>query len=472
MEIIFKCTELEDILQLLPYFQATDLQLSEYSAAFRFMWQKYCRTQFAVVEGCLVFREEYQGKTYFHYPMQLAEGDATRALDALEQYCRERNIRIHFTCIPRSRVMEFVDRYGMEMRITNHRRWRDYVYNAEDFKSYAGKKFSGQRNHVNKFKKLYPRYTFATLGEGDVAEMTAFLKKYEARQLKKGTLMAREELAATYALLPHIGRMRLFAGAIRVDGAMIALSIGEKCGENLIIHIEKALTEYEGVCPTVAQEFARCFATEEIKYINREDDSGDAGLRKSKLQYNPVALADKYDVFPRRAIDRVAHIPVIKTERLVVREITEESLDALYALEQETERNKFWGYDWREHVEGQPAPMYFLQSLRSDFEKREEMPMGIFKDGAMVGEVVLHNFGYRNDCEIGMRLLPAYEGFGYAREALLAVMNYAFFDLNLETVRAKCHKNNGRSKNTLLSVGLRPCGEDETYYRFYKTAAM
>ncbi len=65
----------------------------------------------------------------------------------------------------------------------------------------------------------------------------------------------------------------------------------------MIIHVEKALIEYEGAYPTMAQEFAEQFAVDGIIYINREDDSDDPGLRKSKLQYNPIRLVDKYDIF-------------------------------------------------------------------------------------------------------------------------------------------------------------------------------
>jgi RimJ/RimL family protein N-acetyltransferase len=223
----------------------------------------------------------------------------------------------------------------------------------------------------------------------------------------------------------------------------------------------------------MAQEFAKAFVTEEVAYINREDDAGDLGLRKSKMQYNPIFLVDKYDLFPRRAIERIAHIPHLVSERLVIKEVTENDADSIYALEMYEERNKLWGWNWKDHSEDKsPTPQTFLDGWKEDFENSEEMPMGIFLDNKFIGEVVLHNFGYRNDCEVGMRLLPEYEGFGYAQEAVRRVMSYAFDDLNIETVYAKCHKINERSKKSLTAVGLKQCGEDDTYYYFKKTASM
>ncbi len=471
MNIEFKNLTTDALIKMLPYFKACKLHLSDYSAAFRFMWQKHFAIEYAFAEGCAVFRENYQGKTYFHYPLELEEGAAQRAIDAIETYCREKNVRIHFTCIPREKLLELIDRYGMELRITNHRRWKDYLYNAQDFVTYTGKKFSGQRNHVNKFKKLYPDYAFEELNGDDRAEIFAFLKAFESRQLVKGTVMAREELESVYDLLPHLDELNLLAGALKVDGKIVALSVGERCGDQLIIHVEKALTDYEGAYPTMAQEFAKRFVTQDILFINREDDAGDAGLRKSKLQYNPVRLVDKFDLFPRRVIDRMTHLPVLHSERLTVKEITDDDSLTFYRLEFDAERNKYWGYNWREHTAAEPTPEYFMQGIREDFKNREEVPLGIFVGKSLIGEVVLHNFGYRNDCEIGVRLLPEYEGFGYAKEALSALASYAFYELNIEILRAKCFKQNARSRATLLSVGMRECGEDETYYYFRKTAA-
>ena len=84
------------------------------------------------------------------------------------------------------------------------------------------------------------------------------------------------------------------AGLLRVNGRVAGFSAGEIVGDTLIIHIEKADIAYEGVYQALVNEYAKCFVTPGVRYINREEDAGDEGLRRSKESYHPVRLLEKY----------------------------------------------------------------------------------------------------------------------------------------------------------------------------------
>ncbi|MGN0817460.1 MAG: GNAT family N-acetyltransferase [Candidatus Coproplasma sp.] len=471
-EIDFKKLTLDHLISMRQKLKNCPFRMSDYTTTFKFMWQKFDALDYAVIENSIVFMGKRGGRAFFYYPVSDNPDDELRALDKLESYCLSNNIRLQFAYVPREKTDVMLLRYGTDVRFINDRRWRDYLYNANDFITYGGKKFAGQRNHVNKFKKNYPSYSFVTLTGDDRAEIFGFLKKFEERQLVKDEVSAREELSGVYELLPYMDELEILAGAIKVDGEIIAVSMGERCADTLIISVEKALVEYDGVYQVMAQEFAKKFAADGVNFINREDDSGDAGLRKSKLQYNPVRLVEKYEVFPARIIDRIPHLPVINAERVTLKEIDRVNALEFYRLEYDGVRNKYWGYDWREHFSGEPTPEYFMHEMREDFNRKDEMPLGIYLGKVLIGEVVLHNFGYANDCEIGVRVLPEYEGKGYAREAVLALIGYAFYEVDAETVYAKCYKQNVRSAALFPAVGFRPNGEDEKFYYFKKTAAM
>lgn len=464
----------DHILRLLPVLRAQNTRLSNYTPGTAFVWGKYLDTHFAEAEGCLILRDRYVKQEYFYYPVSPSgdEEAQRRALCAIEEYCRNENVRLHFTAIPRDKLPELVLRYGSELHLSDIRRWRDYLYEKENFQNYPGGKYSGQRNHVNKFKKTYPDWQFCAYTPADAAEVRAFLEEYAASQYAKEEMYADEEMKGAFALFENIEKLGLSAGFLRAGGKIVAFSAGEVCGDTMFVHVEKALRGYPGAYPAMAQAFAQAFCGENVRYINREDDSGDMGLRKSKLQYLPAALLDKYNIAVKRTFDSLSEMPVIHTERLVLKEVAEDAAAAFAAMDKDDELNRYWGANWRDYAPKNPSDKWFLKDIRSDFKKKRELPLGIYFENSLVGEVVLHRFGYQSEAEIGMRVMRPWQGRGFAREALLGLMEYGFCKLGLERIEACAYKENAPSVYALKSAGMRPCGEDNEKQYFYKTAGM
>lgn len=457
-----------------PFFAEQRTHLSDFSLGFQFMWHKHFTPEYVIEEDCLILKELFAGKVWFHYPLSRTGDEAAerRAVSEIERYCRDSEIRLHFTNVRAAAVPWLALRYA-DVSVTNIRRWRDYLYEAADFRTYPGGKYSGQRNHVNKFKKMHPDWSFETYVPEREAELVAFLKTYEGAQRAKGDRIADEEMNEVYELVPMIGAFRLRCGILRADGKIVGCAIGERCGDMVVVHVEKALREYEGAYPMIAQQFAGMFA-DDVAYLNRMDDAGDMGLRKSKLQYLPCEVVGKHNVTPRRPIDLVSHLPEIPTQRLMLREVREEDAAVYARLAGDEERNRWWGYDWRTDVpEGVcPDDQWFLSFSRDLFREKMEMPLGIYRGDLLIGEVVLHRFGYTAEAEIGVRLLPEYEGSGYAAEALSAYMEYAFCKLELERIEAKHYNENARSGRSLRLAGMKQSGADEVFTYYEKTAKM
>lgn len=473
--IELKKLDREQMWALAPYFAVQKTHISDYSLGFQFMWSEALSPDFCFAGNCLVLHEFYSGCNYFYYPISLNSDPAEEeaALDEIESYCREKDLRLHFTNIPEAKVMTLLKRYGQDCTINNRRRWRDYLYNAEDFQAYGGKKYAGQRNHVNKFLKLYSNWEFHIYQKQDESALIEFLDDISLVQKSKGAFLAKEEMDETLALIPKIHELNMVCGLLKVEGKIVGASVGEVCGDMLVVHIEKARRDYEGAYPFLAQQFARAFCGDGVKFLNRMDDAGDLGLRKSKLQYLPCELVGKYNVLPKRAIDLMSKLPEIETERLTLAPVRDEDAAEYARLARDVERNRYWGYDWRtDHADGVPSDEYFLKLAREDFRRKDELSLGIFLEEKLVGEVVLHRFGYRANVELGVRLLPEAEGNGYASEAMNALASYAFLKLNMEVAEAKCYRENQKSDKMLRAAGFRPCGLDDTFYYYQKTPSM
>jgi len=241
----------------------------------------------------IMYKVKFMGRTSFTFPA--GSGSIDRAMDALKSYCRENNIPLWFCTVPEEAVLVLVDKYKGTVPGEPNRDFADYLYMAEDLAEMAGRRYSGQRNHINRFKKLYPDYKYEKITQANLSRVIEFLTEYQ-KNFKKTSKLAKEELFRAIELMDYFSKFNLVGGFIEVDGKIVAMSVGEIINDTLYCHIEKADRNYHGSYQMIVREFAKNTITDQVKYINREDDAGDEGLRKSKLSYHPYKLLNKYCV--------------------------------------------------------------------------------------------------------------------------------------------------------------------------------
>ncbi|MBE6990634.1 MAG: GNAT family N-acetyltransferase [Ruminococcaceae bacterium] len=448
------------------YYENCDYRLCEYAAGTKVMWRGYLNPAFAEAAGCLVVCNCIGGKVEFDLPVPGPEGDMDAALTAIEDYCTQKGLRPVISVVPAEQTALLCGRYA-RVTLTNERVWKDYLYRAADMASFAGRRYSGQRNHINKFRKGYPQARFVELTTADAPRLDAFWEAYGAEFQKGDDPRAVRELANAREMFTLLDTGWFRTGALEVDGKLIAVCLAEKCGSTLVIHVEKALYSYEGVYPALVQAFAVRFGGD-CQWINREDDARDKGLRTSKMQYLPAELGSKVHFAIGCELDDWDAIPSLTTERLTLDALREADKTAYNALCLDDERNRWWGYDYRADLKGELTEEYFLDVARRDFDRHLAVNFAVRLEGCLIGEAVLYNFDWKGGAELGCRIAPAFAGHGYGTEAFAAAAEWALYRLGLGKVVAKCCKENAASFK-MLSSCMRRSGEDETFYYFIKT---
>jgi len=463
--LTFKPVTTSDGGRLRGYYKTCAYGLCEYSVGTKLMWRTVLHPAWAEENGCLLVQNYIEGKYVFDYPVAGPDGDEEAALQTIETYCIEQGIPLIISVVPESKAPILLSRYPY-VKVSNIRTWRDYIYHAEDLQNFEGRKYGGQRNHIRKFKRSYPDAVFRPLTGEDAPAIEVFWEAF-GQEFGKNDFRAERELVLAKKMLRLVKKPWFFAGGIFDGDKLIALSLAEKCGSTLIIHIEKALYSYEGVYPTLVQAFANHYG-KGIKCINREDDAADRGLRISKMQYEPARLAPKYYFEPlNELLCHVKDIPVLRTKRLTLSAITEEDIPDYNALVLDGERNRFWGYD---DVAGLGKPVEkrsFYDTAKHDFKHCSAVNFAVRLGGKFIGEAVLYRFNYRGDAELGCRIAREYAGSGYGTEAFAAVAEWALYRVHLNRVVAKCYKENAASFK-MLSASMKKSGEDETFYYFEK----
>lgn len=286
----FHPLQLEDLPKLRDFFAYSGSRICDTTPGTVFMWRDMYHTEWAVHDGSLYFKVDYPGLgPTFTLPLGGGRPEHYRQIAG---YCCRRGMPISFYPVPKDELDRLQTAFPNSAAIPTRDAY-DYLYRAEDLQFFRGKKLSGQRNHVNKFLKTYGNWSFRVITPEDLPAVGAFLDRYAAG-VDKPSASFHEDLAKTREVLGNYTTYDMLGGMLLVEGEIVGFSLGEIVGDTLFTHIEKADRDYQGCYQMLVAQFAQQFAQDGVHFINREDDAGDPGLRKSKLSYHPVTLLEKY----------------------------------------------------------------------------------------------------------------------------------------------------------------------------------
>ena len=290
MGITWKKLDVEDKEIIQHYYHMEPIRNCEFTFANNLLWAPFYEIRYAVVEDMLVFISDEEQMSV---SCPLGNADMKKTVDALTDFFKEKKkpFKMHLVSPKQFEKLEAL--YPGRFEIEYDRDSADYVYETERLISLAGKKLHGKRNHINRFKENYPDWKYERITDENVAECMAMAEEWKCQNgcLEKGE--KHNEFCVTMKALQQIKELELQGGLIRAGGKVVAFAIGEPCGTDMfVVHIEKAFADVQGAYPMINQQFAAHEAAH-FKYINREEDTGEEGLRKAKLSYAPVFFMEK-----------------------------------------------------------------------------------------------------------------------------------------------------------------------------------
>lgn len=295
----FKEIELKDKEWVDPLLAFSDYRATEYCFTTLYIWAGLFGTRIARWKDWLLIRSDGDGGSA-NYIFPAGRGDVREVLDLLEQDAAGIGRKMVLWTIGDA-VRTVVEACPGRYEFTPVRKSFDYIYETERMISLSGKKYQPKRNFISRFKTLYPDWTYERIQAEDPARCAAQLE--ECREMTDrwcilndcphNESMQMEACAVRLALRDFVP-LRLKGGLLRSGGRVVAYTLGEALNsDTFIVHVEKAFSDVTGAYPMINRSFLEHEAAG-LKYVNREDDAGDEGLRKAKLSYHPAFMLEKY----------------------------------------------------------------------------------------------------------------------------------------------------------------------------------
>ncbi|MGV4414326.1 GNAT family N-acetyltransferase [Chryseobacterium sp. T1] len=155
--------------------------------------------------------------------------------------------------------------------------------------------------------------------------------------------------------------------------------------------------------------------------------------------------------------------PIIKTSRLILNKIELSDADTVFFLKSNPEVMRYIKRDPYTEIE---QAVNNIKLISSQLEAGESVNWALrdSETKEMMGSISLWNFSKnRKTAEMGYAMKPDFHGNGYMDEAMKAVVNYGFEELNLDLIEAFTSRYNESSKKLLLKNHFvhNPSREDE-----------
>ena len=165
-----------------------------------------------------------------------------RALEFLMKYSEEQGYPFKLYNVTAENFAQIEAWFPGEFELEYDRDQADYVYESEKLATLAGKKLHGKRNHINKFQKLYPNWSYEPLNDENMEECFQMALKWRNQNGCEEDPGKNAEMCVALNALRLYKELDQRGGVLRVDGQVVAFTIGEElCEDTFVVHIEKRL---------------------------------------------------------------------------------------------------------------------------------------------------------------------------------------------------------------------------------------
>ncbi len=160
--------------------------------------------------------------------------------------------------------------------------------------------------------------------------------------------------------------------------------------------------------------------------------------------------------------------PVLKTERLTLRQLVSSDTNEIFALRSNGNVNKYLDRKRSKSIDDAKT---FIQTINENIQRNNSIYWAITLSNTdkLIGTICLFDFSHDNSkAEIGYELLPDFQRKGIMREATSKVIDFGIQHIGLNSIEAYTHSENQSSTRLLEKSNFKKNGAGEGNLMMFK----
>lgn len=146
---------------------------------------------------------------------------------------------------------------------------------------------------------------------------------------------------------------------------------------------------------------------------------------------------------------------ILHTDRLTLRPLTLEDASDMFEYTSQQEATKFLSWTPHERIEETTRFLENVVTLYGSSHTEFSWAIQLKETGKMIGVVKLFEISKNNSrAEVSYILNSRFQGKGYINEAISSVIDFAFTEMNLIRVQARCTSDNKASEKVMQKANM------------------
>lgn len=277
------------------YYDYTNALGCEFNFVSGYLWSKEYKLRVAVFDDTLIKAYFRDDKTIWGYCLPSGKNVKGAAEAAIDD-ARDRDQEPMFGYLSKRERDQLEELFPSRFIFERADDMQDYIYLTDDLAQLEGKRFHAKRNHISHFYRAYPDAVLSPLNDDNLSDALRVMELWCAENDLDPKSYG--EYAVLCEALNHYKELCMRGAVLYAGSDPVAMTLGSEISSQCFdVMFEKALRSYSGSYAVINNEFAKTLTA--YQYINREEDLGIEGLRKSKLSYYPTIIYDRFEAHPK-----------------------------------------------------------------------------------------------------------------------------------------------------------------------------